>query len=125
MKLKPRSSGISERERRAQRRPDRSRQTTSSSSATGQTRGRTPVCSCRFVADARPRQRPERAQQEGASSTHQYAGSQSSSGILMPRLDRNTPGNGWNDCRGAGSPCSAVYQNSSCSSTGMSRTTST
>ena len=39
-------------------------------------------------------------------------------GTLMPRLDRNTRSPMCSAWRGAGSVCSSVYQNSSCSSTG-------
>ena len=98
--------------------------TSISPTASGHTRGRTPLAACRLSATPVNSTVPS-APSRNAPSTHQSAVPQSTNGTFSPRLDRNTPGIGFHDCRGAGSDCSAMYQNSSCSSTGTSRTTST
>ncbi len=60
-----------------------------------------------------------------AASAQLCAACQSSSGTFSPRLDRNTPGSGLAASRTDGSVCTTAYQKNNCSSSGMSRITST
>ena len=92
--------------------------------ATGQTFGRTPVSFC-FLVAALDHSTVPTTPMAKAATTHQYPLTQSIVGMRRPRLVRNTPGSGWKAWRGEGRACKMPYQNSSCSSNGMSRMTST
>ena len=92
--------------------------------ATGQTEGLMPVASC--FRRARLFQSSVTMQPATkASSAQLCAVSHSNSGNFMPRLDRKAMLLMCHDCFGPGRPCRMVYQNSSCSSSGMSRSVST
>ncbi len=124
VKLKPCSTGMSSEAGSCSTAHTTSGNTISAPTATGHTSGRLPVWSCLRVAAFDHSTVPTMPTTKAAS-THRCPTSQSIVGILMPRLDRNTPGSGWNDWRGAGSVCSRAAQKNSCSSTGMLRSVST